>query len=189
MKKSFLCTVLALSISAPLFTGCEAPATAPKTDEAKADMSDDVQATLNRFERADSGLNEFLNNSAGYVVFPSVGKGGLGVGGAFGRGQVFEKGQPTGYAKLTQASIGLQAGGQEYSELIVFGDPDALAKFKAQKFEFGANASAVAMKSGAASAASFRDGVAVFTEVKGGLMADLSMTGQKLTYSPTEITE
>ncbi|HEX3358261.1 MAG TPA: lipid-binding SYLF domain-containing protein [Tepidisphaeraceae bacterium] len=188
MKKAFLCSVLALGISAPLFTGCNTPTT-PKTDEAKANLTDDVQACLNRFERDDSGLKTFLDNSTAYVVFPSVGKGGLIAGGAFGRGQVFEKGQLSGYAKLTQASIGLQAGGQEYAELVVFGTPDAFQKFKDQKFEFGANASAVAMKSGAASASSFRDGVAVFTEVKGGFMADLSMTGQKLTYSPTEITE
>src|SRR5690606_34069387 len=112
------------------------------------------------FKNADSSLQGFLDKSYGYAVFPDVGKGGLGLGGAYGRGQVFEQGRLIGYCDLSQATIGLQAGAQTYSELIVFENKEALDRFTSGRFEFSANASAVALKAGAAAAADYTNGVA-----------------------------
>jgi lipid-binding SYLF domain-containing protein len=174
---------LALGILALGLVGCS---TEPKTEEAKASLHDDAQATLNQFMREDSGFGKFLDGGKGYVVFPSVGKGGLGVGGAYGHGEVYENGKMIGYADLTQASIGLQAGGQAYSEVIVFENQESLNKFKNNKLEFSANASAVALKSGASAAARFENGVAVFVKPKGGLMFEASIGGQKFNFKPIE---
>src|SRR3954468_161254 len=163
--------------------GCS---TEPKTDEAKATLNDEVQATLNQFMREDTGFRDFLDKGAGYVVFPSVAKGGLGVGGAHGQGEVFEHGQRVGFADVTQASIGLQAGGQTFSEIIVFENSDALNKFKNNKLEFSAQASAVALKAGASAQARFENGVAVFVKPKGGLMFEASIGGQKFNFKPSQ---
>jgi len=168
-----------VGMAAMLLTGCS---TAPQSPEERANLHDDAQASLQRMERDDPGLRNFLDNAYGYVMFPSVGKGGLGVGGAFGKGEVFEKGQHIGFASLTQASIGLQAGGQEYAELLVFENQAALDKFKGNKFEVSANASAVALKAGAAAAAKFSNGVAIFIHTKGGLMAEASVGGQRFEF-------
>jgi len=174
---------LALGFLALGLLGCS---TEPKTDEAKATLHDDTQATISQFGKVDAGFRDFLNKGAGYVVFPTVGKGGLGVGGAYGHGEVYQNGRMIGYADLTQASIGLQAGGQSYSEVIVFENEDALNRFKNNKFEFAANASAVALKSGAAGAARFENGVAVFVHPRGGLMFEASIGGQKFNFKPVE---
>jgi len=174
---------LALGMLALGLLGCS---TEPKSEEAKASLRDEVQTTLRDFSREDPGFQKFLDRGVGYVVFPSVGKGGLGVGGAYGHAEVYQNGKMIGYADLTQASIGLQAGGQTYSEVIVFENEDALNKFKNNKLEFAANASAVALKSGASAAARFENGVAVFTKPKGGLMFEASIGGQKFNFKPAE---
>ena len=172
---------MALAMLALGLLGCS---TEPKTEEAKSTLHSDSQATINDFNQTDSSFRDFINKSAGYVVFPSVGKGGLGVGGAYGHGELYQHEQMMGFAELTQASIGLQAGGQAYSEVIVFENEDALNKFKNNKLEFSANASAVALKAGAAGAARFENGVAVFVKPKGGLMFEASIGGQKFNYKP-----
>ena len=174
---------LALGMLALGVLGCS---TEPKSQEAKDSLRDDVQATLNQFSREDPGFRDFLNKGAGYVVFPSVGKGGLGIGGAYGHGEVYQNGRMIGFADLTQASIGLQAGGQTYSEVIVFESDDALNKFKNNRLEFAANASAVALKSGASAAARFENGVAVFVKPKGGLMFEASIGGQKFNFKAAQ---
>ena len=130
------------------------------------------------------GLDQFFNNSAGYVIFPNVGKGGFIVGGASGNGVVYEDGTKVGMADLKKLSVGLQAGGQAITEVIFFETPDDLAEFKDGDFEFSAEASAVALKSGIAVNAKYRDGVAVFALPKAGLMADASVGGQKFDYKP-----
>ena len=106
------------------------------------------------------------------------------LGGAYGRGEVYERGQRIGYSDITQATIGLQAGGQSFSELIVFENAAALDRFKTGKFSFSANASAVAVKAGAAGAANFKDGMAVFVKPQGGLMFEASIGGQEFSYKP-----
>jgi lipid-binding SYLF domain-containing protein len=130
------------------------------------------------------GLEPFFANSAGYVLFPNVGKGGFIVGGASGNGVVYEGGNAVGMADLKKLNIGLQAGGQAIIEVIFFETQTDLDRFKTGEFEFSAEASAVALKSGMAVNAKYKEGVAVFALPKAGLMADASVGGQKFTYKP-----
>ena len=120
--------------------------------------------------------------SHAFAFFPEITKGGLVFGGAYGRGVVYERGQLIGYADVTQASFGLQAGGQTYSELIVFENKDALERFKLNSTDFGANASAIIAENGASTNARFVDGVAVFVRPTVGAMAEASLSGQRTTY-------
>jgi lipid-binding SYLF domain-containing protein len=118
------------------------------------------------------------------AVFPSVGKAGLGVGGAYGRGEVWEQGKLIGYSDITQATIGLQAGGQAFTQMLVFENKDALDRFITNKYQPTAQATAVALKSGAAANAKYSEGIAVFTHIKGGLMAEASLGGQRFRFTP-----
>ena len=131
---------------------------------------------------ADNDLEKLFDNSAGYVLFPNVGKGGFIIGAASGNGVVYEDGKAVGMADLKKLNIGLQAGGQAIIEVIFFETEAALENFKTGNFEFSAEVSAVALKSGVAANATFKDGVAVFALPKAGLMADGSVGGQKFTY-------
>jgi lipid-binding SYLF domain-containing protein len=117
-------------------------------------------------------------------VFPSITKAALIVGGAGGGGRVFEKGAYIGNANVSQASIGAQVGGQTFSEVIFFETPAALARFKENKFEWAAGMSAVAAASGKTKDAKYTDGVAVFTRGEKGLMAEVSVGGQKFKFTP-----
>lgn len=134
------------------------------------------------FKKADPSMDDLFTKSAGYVVFPNVGKGAAGVGGAAGKGTVYEHGVPVGTAQMVQVTVGAQAGGQAYREIIFFENKEALDRFMNNKFEFSGQASAVAVKSGAAADAQYRDGVKVFSQEKGGLMVEASLGGQKFTY-------
>ena len=144
----------------------------------------DVEATIAKFKENDPGLQGWFAKAHGYAVFPSVGKGGIGVGGAYGRGQVHEKGALLGYTTLTQATIGFQLGGQAYSEVIFFRDAEALRRFTSGTFEFSAQASAVAATAGASADVDYTGGVAVFTMARGGLMYEASIGGQKFDFAP-----
>ena len=145
----------------------------------------------------------FFPKSYGYAVFPSIGKGGLGIGGAYGKGHVYEKGKLIGDTSVTQLSIGFQAGGQAYSQIVFFEDKRALDEFTSGNFEFGAGASAVAVTAGASanagttgasagasggkkdattSGSEYYKGMAVFTIAKGGLMFEASISGQKFSF-------
>lgn len=176
--------LLATSTALALIGGCS---TAPKTEAARDALQTDAEQTLERFKRQDPGLEGIIDDAVGYAIFPSVGKGGLIAGAAYGRGSVYENGQFIGYADLRQGSIGAQIGGQEFAQLIVFKTQEALYKFKNNNFTFGADASAVALKSGAAAQVEFKDGVAVFAEAKSGLMASAALTGQKFTFLPEDV--
>ncbi|HKQ65205.1 MAG TPA: YSC84-related protein, partial [Methylomirabilota bacterium] len=139
-------------------------------------------AERDEWNRIDPGLEALAKKSEGYAFFPEITKGGLGVGGAYGRGVVFEQNQPIGWADVTQGSVGLQAGGQTYSELMVFENKAAMERFKQNQFEFGANASAILAKNGAAANARFVDGVAIFVRPVAGAMAEAAIAGQRVTY-------
>lgn len=154
-----------------------------QTKSDKKLMQDAVKAKKTLL-KTDSGLERFFDTSAGYVIFPNVGKGGFIIGGASGNGVVYENGDVIGLANLKKLNIGLQAGGQAIIEVIFFETPVDLARFKEGKFQFAAEASAVALKSGIAVNAKYKDGVAVFALPKAGLMADASVGGQKFTYDP-----
>jgi lipid-binding SYLF domain-containing protein len=180
--KTILFTSL-VAIASVFLTGC---ATAPKTESGREALNNDSIAAFNDFKVQDPSLNDFLaaTNSYGYAIFPSIGKGAVGVGGAYGHGEVFEQGNRIGYCDITQGSIGLALGGQDYSELLVFQTKDALDRFKAGNFAFDANASAVAIKAGAATTAKYDNGVAVFVKAKAGLMGEASVGGQNFSFQP-----
>lgn len=158
--------------------------TAPKSSEGKSDLRSDAAAALTRAERNDPSLARLLNDAAGYAVFPTVGKGAVGVGGAYGKGVLYEGGRVVGYCDLSQGSIGLQLGGQSYTEIISFRTRDAVDRFKQGNLEFDAQATAVALKSGSAAKAAYENDVAVFTTDQAGLMFEASIGGQKFTYQP-----
>ena len=137
------------------------------------------QEALAAFKEKDPKIQSFIDKAAGYVVIPTVGKGGIGIGGARGKGILYENGSPTAVVTLTQLSIGFQWGGQAYSEFIFFEDAATLDNFKGGNFELNAQASAVAVTAGASADASFKDGMAIFTQAKGGLMYEAAIGGQK----------
>ena len=166
-----------------MLVGCSS---APKSAEDRSALRSEGQVSIEKFNRTDPTLDKFMDNSYGYVVFPEVGKGGLIVGGSYGHGVVYEQGSLVGYADMTSATVGLQAGGQTFAELIVFKDKAALDRFKNGKLKFSANVSAVILKSGAADAAKFSDGVAVFIEPLGGAMVEASVGGQSFSYISKE---
>jgi lipid-binding SYLF domain-containing protein len=174
-----VCTVAAAG--ALLLAGCE---TAPKTTEARATLDSEVQNTIRVARTTDPGLQSFFDKSAGYAVFPRIGSGAAVVGGAFGRGQLFQNGQLVGYCTMTQGSVGLSLGGQEYSEIIFFETPEALNNFKGGNYALGTEATAVALTTGAAAKASFTNGVAVFTMRPAGLMFSAAVAGQKFAFEP-----
>lgn len=142
----------------------------------------DSEAAKADFLKDDPGMAKLFNDSYGYIILPNVGKGGLGVGAASGNGVAFEQGKMIGFAKMTQVTVGLQAGGQAYSEVVFFEDKDSFERFKANKVEMAAQVSAVAAASGASADAKYVDGVAVFTRTKGGLMYEASVGGQQFKF-------
>ena len=143
--------------------------------------SDKTIKALNNFKKI-SSLKPYFKKAIGYAVFPNIGKGGFGIGGARGKGEVFEKGNVIGSTILTQVSIGFQLGGQAFSQIIFFKDKKSLDRFTEGNFEFGASASAALITEGANASADYSDGVAVLTFSKGGLMYEASIGGQKFSY-------
>ncbi len=167
-------------------------------------MADDIADTLKVFREAgESG--QFFKRSYGYAVFPTIGKAGFVIGGAYGKGKVYEQGKYIGDTSMTQGSIGFQLGAQEFSQIIFFENKAALDAFTSNNFEFSASAEAVAITAGASASANttgntasisgdknnadtassgFRKGMVVFTVAKAGLMYEASLAGQKFTFTP-----
>jgi lipid-binding SYLF domain-containing protein len=170
---------------------------------AGAASADDYDDTVAVFKKAGESA-AFFNNSYGYAVFPSIGKGGLGVGAAHGSGRVYEQGKYVGDVKMNQISVGLQAGGQAFSQIIFFEDKRSFDEFTHGNFEFDATAQAVAITASATASAgstgtsagaaagqndantvgAYRKGMAIFTIAKGGLMYQAAIGGQKFKYTP-----
>lgn len=144
----------------------------------------EAEAAVADFRRADPGLSRFFTSAVGYAVFPSVDKGAVGIGGAYGKGVLFERGKPTGRTSLTQVTIGAQLGGQAYREIVFFESEAAIARFKKGELALAAQVSAVAASAGASANARYARGVAVFTLAKGGLMAEASVGGQRFGFHP-----
>ena len=171
----------------------------PTTDKHAQKYADAIQTFK---DAGESG--KYFENSYAYAIFPSIGKGGIGIGGAHGAGRVYTQGVHVGDTKMTQVTLGFQLGGQVYSEIIFFQDKEAFDKFTSGKFEFGAQATAVAITAGASAQATtggsgasasgdenhartaggYQNGMAVFTVAKGGLMYEASIGGQKFSYKP-----
>jgi lipid-binding SYLF domain-containing protein len=170
------------AVAAAFSIQVEACATAPKTAGGKADIESNAAEVIVKARRNDPSLERFFHEAAGYAVFPSILKGGVDVGGAYGKGVLYEHGQAVGYCDLSQASIGLQLGGQRYSEILFFESREAVSQFKSGNFSLSAQASAVALKSGAGANAKFSEGVAIFTMNEEGLMYEASIGGQKFSY-------
>ena len=157
---------------------------AATANAAETQLISEANATKAVFIKTDPGLGQLFQTAPGYVIFPSIGKGAVGIGGAHGTGIVYQQGRPVGKASLSQLTVGAQIGGQSYSEVILFETPEALAHFMQGKFAFSGQVSAVALKAGASSDARYREGVMVFTATKGGLMVEASVGGQKFGYEP-----
>lgn len=138
-----------------------------------------AQEALAEFKTADASVENFISQSVGYVVIPTVGKAGFGIGGARGKGVLYENGAVTAVVTLSQLSIGFQWGGQAYSEFVFFQDTPTLTNFKKGDFELGAQVSAVAVTAGVSADAAFVNGMAIFTQAKGGLMYEAAVGGQK----------
>jgi lipid-binding SYLF domain-containing protein len=167
-------------------------------------QADSYSNTIEVFQKSPA-VQPFFEDAYGYAVFPTIGKGGLGIGGAYGKGQVYRGGEVTGTSSLVKLSIGFQAGGQAFSEIIFFQDKRAYDEFTSGDFAFDAQASAVAITAGAQARAggrgasagasagpatgvqaetNYRKGMAVFVHAKGGLMYEAAIGGQKFRFKP-----
>lgn len=175
--------ILLAAACVSLLGGCS---TAPKTKADREALHQAVMATISQFKASDPTLSEVFDTAHGYAVFPTVGKGAWVIGGAYGRGEVFENGAMIGYADITQGTIGFQFGGQAYSQLVFFQTADPLNDVKNGEFEVAAQVSAVAAKAGAGANAKYQNSVMIFTQGEGGLMIEASVGGQKFDYLPKE---
>ena len=147
-------------------------------------LSTDVRDTVQMYQSHSPAMQRLFDTCYGYAVFPSVGQGAIGIGGAEGRGQVFEKGALIGTVKLTQASAGAQLGAQSYSEVIFFETPKALDDFKDGKTAFSAGLSAALAAKGGGGEAKYEGGVIVHTMARSGLMFEASIGGQHFKFTP-----
>jgi lipid-binding SYLF domain-containing protein len=157
-------------------------ATAPRTVEDRSDLRLDAESALSKARSENTSFDSIIRRAPGYAVFPTVGKGGLGIGGAYGRGIVYANGTQVGYTDLSQGTVGAQIGGQTYTQILVFESAQALDRFREGNYEFSAQATAVALHSGQGVNARFEEGVAVFTMDESGLMAEAVVGGQKFSY-------
>jgi len=151
-----------------------------------AQSHEEVQEVIKKYKDGDPGMQGWFRDAYGYAVFPSVGKGGIGIGGAHGKGLVYEQGALIGKTSLTAVTVGFQLGGQAFSEVIFFKDKAALDEFTRGNFEFDAGVSAVALTAGASRDIAYSKGVAVVTATKGGLMYEATVGGQKFKFEKTK---
>lgn len=175
MKKSRIFILMAVLLATFVSNG--------QNSKEKKIISDAKAAKQNMINK-DAGMNKFFKNATAYVIFPHIGEGAFIIGGASGNGVLFEHGKAVGMADLKKLDIGAQVGGQSVAEVIFFETEDSLNEFKAGNYALSAEASAIAIESGVADNANYNDGVVVFTYPLKGLMADVSIGGQKFTYKP-----
>lgn len=170
-----------LMLLSMLFTGCAGwqPGEAARTDQ-------EARRAIVKFRKQDPSIRTFFERAYAYAVFPEVGKGGIGIGGAYGSGVVYRHGKMIGLSKLSQVTIGFQLGGESYSEIIFFENARALESFKSGNLKFSAQASAVAATAGAAAKTSYADNMAVFVLVRAGLMYEASVGGQTFSFDPVK---
>ncbi|MCP4260972.1 MAG: lipid-binding SYLF domain-containing protein [Planctomycetes bacterium] len=165
--------------------GC---ATVPKTAESRAVQSAEVREAISLYKTRDPGIGRFFEKSYGYAVLPKVLKGGLWIGGAHGKGEVFEQNRMVGYCSMSQATLGFSFGGEYFREIIFFRDKEDLDRFKSGNFTFSAQVTGVALSTGAAAKTDYKSGMAVFVLTDVGLMVDASLGGQKFKYIEKYIT-
>jgi len=175
-------TLISLLLLVVIAAGC---ATVPETKESKNVLSSQVDEAIAVFKTRDPSIDKFFTQSYGYAVYPKVGKLAFVLGGAGGRGEVYEQGQLVGYSRLSQASLGFSFGGELWREIIFFRDKSDLDRFRAgPEYTFAAQATGIALEEGVAAKADYRDGMAVFITSDKGLMVDASLGGQKFAYVP-----
>jgi lipid-binding SYLF domain-containing protein len=186
-NRLFAAALLVAGIGLAGFAGCAHNTTTPNSAQAEVDqLETQGNKVKGEFMKAHPDADAYYEGSAGYAVFPKVHKGAFIIGGGYGKGLVYENGTPdmlVGRCSVTQGSIGLSIGGQKFSEIIFFQDKDALQRFKDNKLEINATASAVAGDSGATGKARYSDGVAVFVLGESGLMVEAAIGGQKFKYT------
>lgn len=168
-----------LALLAILLTGC---ATAPQTRAERENLRNRAETTIQEMTTRNPAIADAIRNAPAYAVFPSVGKGGVLVGGAYGKGILYEGGRASGYVSLQQASLGAQLGGQSFAELLLLRTPGEIADVKSGRYSVGADASAVILTAGAAGSTTFDPNTTVFVMPRGGLMVDISISGQQLKY-------
>lgn len=172
---------MVLVVATGLLVGCT---TAPPTSEGRNALLENATAAMQAMNRVDPGVEPLARKGYGYALFPEVVKAGLGVGGGYGQGVVYEQGQHVGYADLTLGSVGAQIGGQTFSELIVFENKAAMDRFKLSPVDFTAGAAAMILQNGATANASFIEGIAVVVRPITGAMAEATIGGQQFKYVP-----
>ena len=161
-------------------------ATASKASKQEKEIKE-AHAALAEFEKKDPSLKEFFGTAYGYAVFPKVGKGGLIVGGAHGKGVVYKKQQVVGFASISQATIGAEIGGQTFKELIFFENEPVYQSFTKNAATLAAQATAVVAKSGSAANAKYNKGVAIFVTGQEGLMLEAAVGGQSFSFEPAKV--
>ena len=175
-----------------IFTGIPGATAGWDPRKASADSSQtrsgnrSVDTAIRQLTNKEPKLKVFFSKAYGYAIFPTVGKAGIWIGGAYGEGEVYKQGGFIGTTTLSQLSIGFQLGGQSYTEIIFFKDKRALNNFKSGNFELGAEASAVALTAGISADTDYDNGVAVFTMPKQGLMYEAAIAGQKFSFDPAK---
>ncbi len=175
----FVTIILTASL---IFAGCSV---APKKTEGQAVLNAQVNEAVAIFKEKDPSIDKFFKQSYGYAVMPKVGKGAFLVGGAYGKGEVYETGQMVGYCDMSQATIGFSFGGEYFREILFFRDKSDLNRFKTDEYTFSAQVTGVAATAGAAAKADYQSGMAVFIATDKGLMVDASLGGQKFNYVST----
>lgn len=174
-------TVRAAVVVAACIAGC---ATAPDTRAGRADLDAKARQTLREMTMRVPAIQQVLDQSAGYAVFPSIGEGGAIIGGAYGQGILYEGGRRTGFVKVEQASVGAVLGGKSYAEIVVFRDREALRDVKDGEYELAGDADVVVLTTSAAATTTFKSKVVAFVMPVGGLMVDVSVAGQRFKFVP-----
>ena len=182
MKMTQLATLI---LATALLGACDSGEKSPLVQEYEQKVLETKAGeTLDRFLAKDPMLQEFIDKSYGYAVFPKIGAGGFIVGGGHGEGVVYEQGKVVGNATITLVNVGATVGGQSFSEVLFFSDRVNMIRFKNSNVEFDATASAVAIEKGAATNVDYDKGVAIFFEGQKGLMLQASVGGQKFRFTP-----
>jgi len=183
MKANLMIVFVLILVTLP---GCS---TAPKRAESRAVLASEVRETIAVFKEKDPSIQTFFENSYGYAVLPKIFKGGFWIGGAYGKGEVYEQGKKVGFCDMSQATLGFTFGGEYFREIIFFRQKQDLDRFRIGDFTFSAQVTGVALKAGAAAKADYKGGMAVFVATDKGLMVDASLGGQKFNYIPATVVD
>lgn len=179
--------ILSVVIAGVILASAAGCSPVPKNVENKQVLEAEIRESIVLFKKMDPGIQRFFDQSSGYAVVPKVFKGAFWIGGAYGKGMLYENEQVIGYCSMSQATVGFSFGGEFFREIIFFREQSDIAKFKSDEYTFSAQATAVALTAGAAAKADYKDGMAVFVMTDAGLMVDASIGGQKFNFVPKTI--